>query len=152
MAKKTPKPGRTLLIFVVVVAALYAIVAFSAPGTAGESRWKPALGLDLEGGTRITLTASGKQPSATQLKLAASIIDQRANGTGVAEASTKTQGGRNIVVEIPGKNRRDLVDSVKRTAQLRFRLVAAAAAGTPAPATPSASPSGTVSPSAGATG
>ncbi len=36
-----------------------------------------------------------------------------------------TQGSDNIVVEIPGQNRKDLVDTVKQTAQLRFRLVAA---------------------------
>ena len=35
-----------------------------------------------------------------------------------------TQGNRYIVVEIPGKSRRDLVETVKRQAQLRFRLVA----------------------------
>ena len=35
-----------------------------------------------------------------------------------------TQGGRFIVVEIPGKTRRDLLETVERTAQLRFRLVA----------------------------
>ena len=50
-----------------------------------------------------------------------------------------TQGSRFIVVEIPGKTRRDLVETVKRQAQLRFRLVActdrgrrAVPAGTPA--------------------
>ena len=35
-----------------------------------------------------------------------------------------TQGNNLIVVEIPGDSRRDLVDTVKRQAQLRFRLVA----------------------------
>ena len=35
-----------------------------------------------------------------------------------------TQGGNQIVVEIPGKSREDLVETVKRQAQLRFRLVA----------------------------
>ena len=35
-----------------------------------------------------------------------------------------TQGNQYIVVEIPGKSRRDLVDTVKRQAQLRFRVVA----------------------------
>ena len=53
-----------------------------------------------------------------------------------------TQGNRNIIVEIPGKNASNLVDAVKRTAQLRFRLVA----GQPQPGTPAASQSATRAP------
>ena len=50
MAKKTPRPGRTLLIFGLAIVVLYGLAALG--GT-----WKPRLGLDLEGGTRITLSA-----------------------------------------------------------------------------------------------
>lgn len=134
MAKKTSRPGRTLLIFFIAVAVLYGLAALG--GTA-----KPRLGLDLEGGTRITLTAiSGASPS--KLEQARGIIDQRVNANGVAESDVTVQGNKNIVVEIPGKNRKSLVDAVKRTAQLRFRILAAGpAAGLPA-ATPSATPSG----------
>ena len=45
-------------------------------------------------------------------------------------------------MEIPGKNRADLVDAVKRTAQLRFRLVA----GQPQPGTPAPERASTVRP------
>lgn len=86
--------------------------------------WAPGLGLDLRGGTRITMVASDANPTEAQLKEAASIIDNRVNSTGVAEAAVSTQGNRNVVVEVPGANARSLVDAVKRTAQLRFRLVA----------------------------
>lgn len=116
MARKTARPGRTLVVFFLGVAISYGLVALG--GT-----WKPELGLDLQGGTRITLTAVG-QPTAESLKEAASIIDKRVNGSGVAEAEVTTQGNRFIVVEIPGESRRNLVDTVKRQAQLRFRLVA----------------------------
>ena len=139
MAKKTSRPGRTLLIFFISVAVLYGLAALG--GTA-----KPRLGLDLEGGTRITLTAiSGA--SQTKLDQARGIIDQRVNGTGVTEAEVTTQGNKNIVVEIPGKNRKSLVDAVKRTAQLRFRIVA----GQPAPGVPVTAPSATPSGSPTAT-
>jgi preprotein translocase subunit SecD len=140
VAKKTPRAGRTLIAFGIAVALLYAAAALG-------KDWSPQLGLDLEGGTRITLTAS-KAPSQTQLKLASSIIDERVNGSGVSESEVSTQGNKNIVVEIPGKQRKDLIDAVKRTAQLRFRLVAAGSPqpGQPQPS-PSASPSGTASPS-----
>ncbi|MEO5710441.1 MAG: protein translocase subunit SecD [Nocardioidaceae bacterium] len=145
------------------MAALYGGVALS-----GE--WKPKLGLDLQGGQRITLEArtdTGAKPTAASLEEARGIIDQRVNGTGVTEAEVSTQGGRNIVVEVPGQNPKSLVDTVKQTAQLRFRLVAAVGSGQPQPpasASPSASPStgtsgsptgsptGTVSPSASPSG
>lgn len=154
MAPKTLRPGRTLLIFGLTIAILYGLAALG--GT-----WKPRLGLDLEGGTRITLVAKNK-PTPEKLRQAASIIEQRVNGTGVSEAEVSTQGNTNIVVEIPGKNRQDLVASVQRTAQMRFRLEANCAqltggpcyaSGRPASkstASPSASP--TASPTAKSTG
>jgi preprotein translocase subunit SecD len=134
VAKQSIRSGRTLLIFFVSVAVLYGLAAIG--GT-----WKPRLGLDLEGGTRITLQATTKT-NATKLEQARSIIDARVNGTGVSEAEVTVQGSKNTVVEIPGKNSKNLVDSVKRTAQLRFRLVyGTGQPGIPAPATPSATPS-----------
>ncbi|HEX2895666.1 MAG TPA: protein translocase subunit SecD [Marmoricola sp.] len=145
MAKKTSRPGRTLLVFFISVAVLYGLAALG--GT-----WKPQLGLDLEGGTRITLTTL-TNVSPTKLEQARGIIDARVNGSGVTESTVSTQGNKNIVVEIPGKNSKSLVDSVKRTAQLRFRIVAGQPLqGRPATSTPSTSPSGTASPSASPTG
>ena len=115
-SKGAQHAGRRVLVFLLGVAILYGLVALA-------GNWKPALGLDLQGGTRITLTAKG-DPSSESLDEAKKIIDQRVNGSGVAEAEVTTQGGRFIVVEIPGENRRDLVDVVERQAQLRFRVVA----------------------------
>ncbi|QCW50961.1 protein translocase subunit SecD [Nocardioides dongxiaopingii] len=116
MAKKQARPGRTLVVFLLGTAILYGLVALA-------GSWKPALGLDLQGGTRITLNAQG-DPSADSLDEARSIIDQRVNGSGISEAEVLTQGGRNVVVEIPGDVRQELVEVVERQAQLRFRLVA----------------------------
>ncbi len=116
MARKTYRPGRTLVVFFLGVVLAYGLVALT--GT-----WKPELGLDLQGGTRIQLQATGN-PSSDSLEEARSIIDQRVNGQGVAEAEVTTQGNEFVVVEIPGQNRRDLIELVQRQAQLRFRLVA----------------------------
>ena len=119
MATKASRPGRVLIVFGLVILALYGAVA-----AAGD--WKPRLGLDLQGGTRITLQAKNAEGgSVEQEKLdeAKDIIEQRVNGTGVSEAEVGTQGGSQIVVEIPGKERQDLVEQVGRTALLRFRLV-----------------------------
>ena len=143
MARNASRPGRTLVIFGLVVACLYAGVALGAD-------WKPKLGLDLQGGTRITLeasTESGEKVTPEKLDEAAGIIDSRVNGSGVTEAEVSTSGDRNIVVEVPGQKRADLVDTVKQTAQLRFRLVAASGAGVPAQQNPSASPSAGATPS-----
>ncbi len=146
MAKKAARPGRRLVIFGIAVAVLYGGVALG-------GQWQPKLGLDLQGGTRITLEAStttGEPVTPESLEEARSIIDQRVNGSGVAESEVGTQGGTNIVVEIPGEQRSSLVDTVKQTAQLRFRLVAAVGDGNPQPTpSPSASPSGSASGPAG---
>lgn len=116
MARKTARPGRTLVVFFLTVAIAYGLVALA--GT-----WKPALGLDLKGGTRITMIAQGN-PTKDNLNEAAGIIDQRVNGSGVSEAEVTTQGSNIIVVEVPGDTSNSLVDTATRTAQLRFRTVA----------------------------
>lgn len=147
MARHAARPGRRLIIFALAIAVLYGAVALA-------GQWQPKLGLDLQGGTRITLQAStttGQKVTPTNLEEARGIIDQRVNGNGVTEGSVATQGSDNIVVEIPGPTRGDLVNSVKQTAQLRFRLVAVMQPGQPQP-TPSASPSGSASPGASASG
>jgi preprotein translocase subunit SecD len=148
MARKTARPGRTLVIFFLLVAVAYGLVAIG-------GSWKPALGLDLKGGTRITLIAEGN-PSKDNLEEAASIIDQRVNGSGVTEAEVTTQGNRFIIVEIPGDTSNSLIDTVKRQAQLRFRTVACTssapgpcATAAPTPTNPSASP--TAEPGVGVT-
>ena len=126
MASRRSHPGRHLIVFFIGVAILYGLTALSQSNVGkGETAWKPALGLDLQGGIRITLSADGN-PSKENLDEARRIIDQRVNGSGVAEASVATQGGRNIVVEVPGKttDRDQLEETVRRQAQLRFRLVA----------------------------
>ena len=163
MARKTARPGRTLGVFFLGLAIAFGLVALA--GT-----WKPELGLDLQGGTSIRLTPKGN-PSAESLEEARKIIDQRVNAGGVSEAEVTVQGNKYIVVEVPGKSRSDLIDTVKRQAQLRFRIVACSdanpgpcAAGTPqdptqpsidpgtgvtAPATPTATPSDTAAPTDG---
>ena len=146
MATNASRPGRRLIVFALLVAAIYGGVALG-----GD--WSPKLGLDLQGGTRITLeakTETGDEVTPEKLEEARGIIDQRVNGQGVSEAEVAVQGDRNIVVEIPGQNRKDLVESVQQTAQLRFRLVAAVAPGRASDQqpTPSPSPSASESPTA----
>jgi preprotein translocase subunit SecD len=122
-----PRPKRTLILFLAAIIAMFGLVALiDANAKKGDaSAWKPKLGLDLQGGTRITFEAKVDSGDVTPDKLsqARDIIDQRVNGTGVTEAEVTTQGGNQIIVEIPGQARADIVDQVGKTAQLRFRLV-----------------------------
>ena len=68
-------------------------------------QWAPKLALDLQGGTQVILTPAletGQEVTQEQLDQAVSIIRQRVDATGVAEAEVSTQGD-NIVVAIPGE-------------------------------------------------
>ena len=145
--KRTHHPGRTLVIFLVIIIVMYVLM--------GVMRtWSPKLGLDLRGGTSVTLTAKtedGKAPPATSLEQARLIIQQRVNALGVGESSVKTMGDRNIVVSAPNVESSKLVEMVGQTAQLGFRMVYAEEpvsrkSETSEPAKPSALP--TPSPSA----
>ncbi len=132
-----PRPRRTLALFLAAIVAMFGLVAIiDANGKKGdESAWKPRLGLDLQGGTRITFEAKAEGGKVTPEKLtqARDIVDQRVNGTGVTEAEVTTQGGNQIIVEIPGQQRANIVDQVGKTAQLRFRLLWASGQSAAAP-------------------
>ncbi|WP_311257206.1 protein translocase subunit SecD [Microbacterium sp. WCS2018Hpa-9] len=98
-----------------------------------KSSWTPELALDLQGGTQIVLSAEtedGAAPSPEQLDQAASIIRQRVDASGVAEADITTEGGRNIVVQIPGVADEQTRARIQSSAQLEFRPVLATTAGT----------------------
>lgn len=120
----TPRPHRILLLFLAIIVALYGLLA-AIDLKSDDNVWKPRLGLDLQGGTRITLQAEASSGKVTPDKLAEArnIIDQRVNATGVTEAEVTTQGGNQVVIEIPGQRKGNIVDQVGKTAQLRFRLV-----------------------------
>jgi preprotein translocase subunit SecD len=143
MARTSARPGRTVTVFFLGLAIAYALVALI--GT-----WKPALGLDLEGGTQITLIAkSGSDLTSGNLQTAADIIDQRVNGSGVSEATVNTQGSNEIVVQVPGATKNNLINLVTQVAQLRFRLVAQVSPTGTTPPSSGASPSATPSASPG---
>ena len=140
--------GRYLGALVGILAILYALVYFT-----GDSP-TPKLGLDLEGGTQVTLqaqTIDNQPPSSASLDQARQIIERRVNGLGVAEAEVVTQSPDRIVISVPGANG-DAAKSVGQTAQLRLRPViySSAAAATPPSGSASPSTSGSATPSASA--
>ncbi|MGV9711140.1 protein translocase subunit SecD [Gordonia sp. NPDC003424] len=92
-------PWRPLTAFFVLLAVVYGLVFFTGGGSA-----TPKLGIDLQGGTRVTLTArtpDGKDPSREQLDQAKQIIEQRVNGLGVS-GSEVVVNGNNLVITVPG--------------------------------------------------
>ena len=91
-----------------------------------EGSWVPKLALDLQGGTQIILAplvAEGQDVTEEQLNQAVSIIRQRVDAGGVAEAEVSTQGGSNIVVSIPGTPDAATLERIRSSAKLEFRPV-----------------------------
>ena len=129
---KNSRPGRTLTITVLLTAILYG-VAFAISATSIN------LGLDLRGGTSVTLQPrlqAGQEGQVTPeaIDQAVSIIRQRVNSLGVAEAEVAAEGtgtNRQIVISVPGETGRRVVDLVGQTAELRFRQVLVQAGAVP---------------------
>ncbi|MFJ6508758.1 protein translocase subunit SecD [Streptomyces sp. NPDC091879] len=168
-ASAQSRPGRALVLILIAIAALTG-------GMFASGHTTPRLGIDLAGGTSITLTAKNEpgQPNAinkTNMDTAVDIMNRRVNGLGVSEAEVQTQGRDNIIVNIPkGTNSKQAREQVGTTAKLYFRPVlttevsGADKSATPSPSTSSsskatdkstdkatASPSSSVTPSATAT-
>ncbi|MEV7732563.1 protein translocase subunit SecD [Streptomyces sp. NPDC088921] len=146
-ASAQSKPGRALALILIAIVALTGGMFLSGHTT-------PRLGIDLAGGTSITLEAKADQGSAinkANMDTAVDIMNRRVNGLGVSEAEVQTQGDRNIIVNIPkGTNSQEARDQVGTTAKLYFRPVLAQEATGGAAATspsPSASGSSSASPS-----
>jgi preprotein translocase subunit SecD len=147
-----------------MVAMMVVIVGLAAwafwPGTDHSVK----LGLDLQGGTQITLQPKPVVEGATmtddQLQQTVSILRQRVDGLGVAESEVTTQGsgeGATIVVSVPGLSQDRLLELVQRTALLDFRPVweilspaPVSAEASPSPSDAAASTSATPEPSASA--
>ena len=110
-----------LLILAAVVAS---ILYLWQPWNPGQSSLK--LGLDLQGGLRVTLTAQESNPLREDLNAARDIIENRVNQFGVAEALVQTSGTDQIVVELPGLTAADqqrALELIGQQAVLEFRLV-----------------------------
>ncbi|MGV9788659.1 protein translocase subunit SecD [Streptomyces sp. NPDC003435] len=170
-ASAQSKPGRSLVLILIAIVAMTGGMFLAGHTT-------PRLGIDLAGGTSITLKAKADQGSAinkANMDTAVDIMNRRVNGLGVSEAEVQTQGDDHIIVNIPkGTNSKEAQQQVGTTAKLYFRPVLASepsggatpkpspstssgASGSPSPAaSPSGdqkatSPSGDPSPNASAT-
>ena len=123
--KTTGRPVRALAILAVLIVGLLATALI-------QGATSIRLGLDLRGGTSVTLQPRASNDSnkitSEAIDQAVSIIRQRVNSLGVAESEVTAQGSgtnRQIVISVPGDSGRRVVDLVGQTAELRFRQVLA---------------------------
>jgi len=98
------------------------------PDEVGGVEFRTVLGLDLQGGLRVTLEVepqAGQEITDEDVDLARDIIERRVAGIGVSEPQVRTEtggdGSRRIVVEVPGVRNQDQVrELVGSTGQLQF--------------------------------
>ncbi|EHB50369.1 protein-export membrane protein SecD [Mycolicibacterium rhodesiae JS60] len=112
-------PYRWLALFLVLLIGVYALVFLT-----GDKQAKAKLGIDLQGGTRVTLTArtpDGSKPTADALNQAQQIINDRVNGLGVA-GSEVVIDGENLVITVPGNDSNE-ARNLGQTARLFIRPV-----------------------------
>jgi preprotein translocase subunit SecD len=112
-------PARYLSLFFVLLVGVYLLVFLT-----GDKQAKPKLGIDLQGGTRVTLTArtpDGSAPTHAALNQAQEIISARVNGLGVSGSEVIIDGS-NLVITVPGNDSSE-ARNLGQTARLYIRPV-----------------------------
>jgi preprotein translocase subunit SecD len=131
------------LLFIMLLTVLAAIVVWpqkpgnyipggdALPGNPGIhlgnfARQGAKLGLDLQGGTQLTLQADMSQVPADQQSTAMqgvlNVISRRVNAYGVAEPEIQTLGSDRIIVQLPGvKDIEEAKKLIGQTAKLEFK-------------------------------
>ena len=109
-------PKRAMALFALIVIVVYALIFLT-----GDKSPTPKLGIDLQGGTRVTLVPQGEDPTQEQLQQARTILEQRVNGMGVS-GSEVVISGDSLVITVPGEDASQ-AQAVGQTSQLLFRPV-----------------------------
>lgn len=112
-------PARYLSLFLALLVGVYLLVFLT-----GDKKAEPKLGIDLQGGTRVTLTArtpDGSQPTREALQQAQEIISSRVDGLGVSGSEVVIDGD-NLVITVPGNDGTE-ARSLGQTARLYIRPV-----------------------------
>ena len=125
-------PTRYLAVFLTLLIGVYLLVFLT-----GSKRADPKLGIDLQGGTRVTLTArtpDGSRPTRQALSQAQQIISDRVNGLGVSGSEVIVDGD-NLVITVPGTDGSE-ARNLGQTARLYIRPVINALPAQPGPLQP----------------
>ncbi len=107
------------------VVSIIVVLLFTALSLAGLLVFnaRPKLGLDLQGGLSVVLTATG-QVEPGVLDQTVEIIRNRVDSIGAQEPDISRSGEENIIVQLPGiRERERALEIIGKTAQLRFREV-----------------------------
>ncbi|WP_102141112.1 protein translocase subunit SecD [Mycobacterium hubeiense] len=113
------QPARYLSLFLVLLVGVYLLVFLT-----GDKKAEPKLGIDLQGGTRVTLTArtpDGSAPTRDALNQAQQIISARVDGLGVSGSEVIIDGD-NLVITVPGEEG-SAARNLGQTARLYIRPV-----------------------------
>ena len=78
---------RSIALFFVFFLVIFGLIMLT-----GDKSPTPKLGIDLQGGTRVTLVPQGDRPTSDQLQQARRILEGRVNGMGVSGAEVVTDG------------------------------------------------------------
>lgn len=113
---KNPKIN-LLIIVVLVMASIWMVV---------KDRGNIHLGLDLKGGTRLTLeaepTADVPRVRPSDMESLQTVIERRVNGMGIGESVVQRAGERRLIVEIPGiKDPEEAKKRLGRVGKLEFK-------------------------------
>lgn len=101
-------------VFVLTVLSLLGLLVFDI---------RPKLGLDLQGGVSVVLTARGEADEGV-LDQTVEIIRNRVDSLGAQEPDIAREGTENIIVQLPGiRDQERALEIIGQTAQLRFRGV-----------------------------
>lgn len=112
-------PARYLALFLVLLTGAFLLVFLT-----GDKQPDPKLGIDLQGGTRVTLTArtpDGTPPTRDALNQAQQIISARVDGLGVSGSEVIIDGD-NLVITVPGNDGSE-ARNLGQTARLYIRPV-----------------------------
>jgi preprotein translocase subunit SecD len=112
-------PYRYLAVFLVLLVGAFLLVFLT-----GDKHAQAKLGIDLQGGTRVILTArtpDGSKPTREALNQAQQIISSRVNGLGVS-GSEVVIDGQNLVITVPGQDGSE-ARNLGQTARLFIRPV-----------------------------
>ncbi len=90
--------------------------------------WPPqdkiTMGLDIQGGLSVSLTAAtsdGGTPTADQMDEARQVITSRVNSSGASAASVQTQGSNAFLVQVPGaEDSQSIIDTLSSQGVLEF--------------------------------
>ena len=106
---------------------LVLILALTIIATAVLFTFPLQLGLDLRGGSQLTLQVQPDSDigavQAEQLEAVKQVLDRRVNGLGVAESTLQTLGHDQLVLQLPGEaNPAEAAEVLGVTALLEFRV------------------------------